>query len=359
MGNINSLSIDLLKDFKSPFIPLLKGGNLDLPLEKGDKGGFLNPCNTKSWVYFCTNLFLLICVLSLSACGQPKPINIQPFPVASSQIAVNHITTVGNFYQPAGIAFDYDGNIYVADSGNSKIQLIDKDYRKIVAIGRFGWKVGEFDHPMDVAFSNLTMYIADSGNNRIQRYGLADRIFGIIAGEKSNKSESSLELYSPQGIATDSRGDVYIVDTWNNRILKTDLLGNILLEIGGLNRFNKPQGVMVDKTGNIYVVDTGNNRICKFDFSGTQMDCWGRIGEGKGQFQIPTSISQDKNGNLYVVDQGNKRIQAFNSDRAYLGEFGQDKLKEPYDIAIDNEDHAYITDMSSSNVEVYKIILPK
>ncbi|MEK7398054.1 MAG: NHL repeat-containing protein [Candidatus Poribacteria bacterium] len=315
---------------------------------------FLFP-NLQSSIF---NLLIVFC-LCLSACCQPKPVNIQPFPVASSPIAANHINTIENFYQPAGIAFDYDGNIYVADSGNSKIQLIDKDYRKIVAIGRFGWKVGEFDHPMDVAFSNLMMYIADSGNNRIQRYGLADRIFGVIAGEKSNKSENSLELYSPQGIATDLRGDVYIVDTWDNRILKTDLLGNILLEIGGLNRFNKPQGVMVDKTGNIYVCDTGNNRVCKLDFSGIQTTCWGSEGDGKGQFQTPTSISQDKNGNLYVVDQGNKRIQAFNPDRAYLGEFGQDELKEPYDIAIDNENHAYVTDMSSSNVEVYKIIPPK
>jgi len=300
-----------------------------------------------------SSIFNLLIVLCLSSCGQPKPVNIQPFPVASSLIAVNHIDTIKNrYYQPAGIAFDYEGTLCVVDSGNSGIA-----YR---GIGwRFGWQIGEFDHPMDVAFSNLRLYIADSGNNRIQRYDLANQIFSVIAGEKTDKSQNSLELYSPQGVATDLHGDVYIVDTWNNRILKTDILGNLLLEIGGLNRFNKPQGIMVDKAGNIYVCDTGNNRICKLDFSGIQTNCWGSEGEGKGQFQNPTSISQDKNGNLYVVDQGNRRIQAFNPNGVYLGEFGQDELKEPYDIAIDNEDHAYITDMSSSNVEVYKIILPK
>jgi tripartite motif-containing protein 71 len=296
------------------------------------------------------NLLIVFC---FSACSQPKPVNIQPFPVASSLIAVNHIDTLRYRYsQPAGIAFDYKGTLCVAESENSRIA-----YDGIR--GRFGWQIGEFDHPMDVAFSNLRLYIADSGNNRIQRYDLVSQIFSVIAGEKTDGSQNSLELYSPQGVATDLHGDVYIVDTWNNRILKTDLLGNLLLEIGGLNRFSKPQGIMVDKAGNIFVCDTGNNRICKLDFSGIQTACWGSEGEGKGQFQTPTSISQDKKGNLYVVDQGNRRIQAFNSDRAYLGEFGQGMLKEPYDIAIDNEDHAYVTDMSSSNVEVYKIIPPK
>jgi len=301
-------------------------------------------------------LFLLIFCISLmsfSSCSQSKPLNVQSFPSATSLIAVNHITTIGGFYQPGGIAIDLDGNLCVADSGNNRIVVGNIDI-----IGRFGWQVGEFDHPMDIAFDGLRMYIADSGNNRIQRYSIVERTFSIIAGERTDKSENSLGLYSPQGVATDSKGNVFIVDTWNNRILKTDPLGRLLMELGGLNRFNKPQSAMIDTSGNIYVCDTGNNRICKFDFSGSQIAIWGGFGRDRGQFQSPTSIAQDRAKNLYVVDQGNKRIQAFNKDGVYIGEFGLDKLKEPYDIVIDNEYRAYVTDMSSSTVEVFKIILP-
>ncbi|MGB9595980.1 MAG: NHL repeat-containing protein [Candidatus Poribacteria bacterium] len=301
---------------------------------------------------FCI-LSLVSCILSLSSCEQPKPVNFQPLPSVPSLIAVNHINTLRNFYQPAGITIDYEGNICVADSGNNRIVV-----GNIEIIGRFGWQVGEFDRPMDIAFDGLRMYIADSGNNRIQRYSTVERTFSIIAGEKADKSENLLGLYSPQGVAVDSKGNVFIVDTWNNRILKTDPLGRLSMELGGSNRFNRPQGAMIDSSGNIYVCDTGNNRICKFDFSGSQIAVWGNSGKDNGQFQIPISIAQDKAKNLYVVDQGNKRIQVFNYDLVYIGEFGQDKLEQPYDIVIDDQYRAYVTDMSSSTVEVFKIILP-
>ncbi len=298
-------------------------------------------------------VYLVSCILYLSSCEQPKPVNFQIFTSAKSLIAVNHIDTLRNFYQPAGITIDYEGNLCVADSGNNRIVIGNIDI-----VGRFGWQIGEFDRPMDIAFDGLRMYIADSGNNRIQRYSTVERIFSIIAGEKADKSENILGLYSPQGIAVDSKGNVFIVDTWNNRILKTDPLGRLLMEIGGSNRLNKPLGAMVDSFGNIYVCDTGNNRICKFDFSGLQIAVWGSSGKDKGQFQHPTSIAQDRAKNIYIVDQGNARIQVFNRDLAYIGEFGQDKLKQPYDIVVDSEYRAYITDMLSSTVEVFKIILP-
>lgn len=298
-------------------------------------------------------IYLVSCILIISSCEQPKPTSVHPFPSSKSVIAVNHINTIRNFYQPAGITLDYEGNICVADSGNNRIVIGDIDI-----IGRFGWQVGEFDRPMDIAFDGLRMYIADSGNNRIQRYSTVERTFSIIAGERADKSENLLGLYSPQGVAVDSKGNVFIVDTWNNRILKTDPLGRLSMELGGSNRLNKPLGAMVDNIGNIYICDTGNNRICKFDFSGAQIAIWGGSGKDKGHFQIPTNIAQDKAKNLYVVDQGNKRIQVFNNDLAYIGEFGQDKLEQPYDIVIDNDYRAYVTDMSSSTVEVFKIILP-
>jgi DNA-binding beta-propeller fold protein YncE len=97
-----------------------------------------------------------------------------------------------------------------------------------------------------------------------------------------------------------------------------------------------------------------------------QISVWGKEGSGKGQFQSPTSASQDRNGNVYVVDQGNHRIQIFKPDGTYITEFGQSELEKPFDIAIlvppsngrteDNEDHAYVTDLSSADIEVFKII---
>jgi DNA-binding beta-propeller fold protein YncE len=295
----------------------------------------------------------LVCLVS---CSQPKPIPVVQAPSISSEIGVNHVSTIkGDFFQPCGIAINTDSNLYISDSGKSVVYVLDKEGKSIGLIGRFGWQVGEFDHPIDVALdSRLRLYIADSGNNRIQKYSLTELNFSVIVGDEGDKSE--LNIKEPQGVATDRTGHVFIVDTWNNRILKTDPLGRIQMQIGGSGRFDNPQGIMIDNSNNIFVSDTGNNRICKFDFSGAQISVWGSEGFGNSQFQNPMGISQDKNGNIYVVDQGNHRIQVFKPDGTYLTEFGQNVLSKPFDIAIDDEDHAYVTDLSSADIEVFKII---
>jgi len=314
--------------------------------------------DTRYWIldtvcrFYVLSLILLIFVTS---CSQPKPILEVNVSSITGEIGVNHVSTIkDDFSQPSGIAINSDGNIYLSDSGKSTIYVLDKDGKSIGVIGRFGWQEGEFDHPIDIALdSKLRLYIADSGNNRIQKYSLTEQNFSVIIGEKEDNSESIKE---PYGVATDKAGYIYIVDTWNNRILKIDQLGRIQMQIGGSGRFNNPQGVMIDNSNNIYVCDTGNNRICKFDFSGIQVAVWGQEGSGKGQFQSPTSVAQDKNGNIYVVDQWNQRIQVFRPDGTYITEFGQNILKKPFDIAIDSEDHAYVTDLSSTDIEVFKII---
>jgi tripartite motif-containing protein 71 len=306
-------------------------------------------------VSYILSLIFLVCFTS---CSQPKLIPVVQVPSVSSEIGVNYISTMkGDFSQPSGIVINTDGNLYLSDSGKSMIYVLDREGKSIELIGRFGWQVGEFDHPIDVALdSRLRLYIADSGNNRVQKYSLTEQNFSVIVGDKGDNSEASLSIKEPLGVAIDRTGYIYIVDTWNNRILKTDPIGRIQMQIGGSGRFNNPQGVMIDNSNNIYVCDTGNNRICKLDFSGVQIAVWGKEGSAKGQFQNPTNASYDRDGNVYVVDQGNHRIQIFKPDGTYITEFGQSELEKPFDIAIDNEDHAYVTDLSSADIEVFKII---
>jgi len=275
-------------------------------------------------------------------------------------VGCNHISTIkGNFSRLAGIAVDMERRIYVVDSGRSTVHVLDYEGNPIQSLGSFGWQKGEFDNPMDVCIdSQLRLYIADNGNNRVQSYSLASGDFRIIVGEKSSDSFSkSFALSGPMGLATDTRGDIYIADTWNHRILKTDILGRLLMESGGFGQFSKPQSLVVGADKSIYVCDTGNSRICKLDLSGRQIARWGIEGAGKSQFRNPTGVSLDKFGNIYVVDQGNKRIQIFSPNGRYLLDFGDQHLSEPIDIAIDNELRAYVTDVSENSIEVFKIII--
>jgi DNA-binding beta-propeller fold protein YncE len=79
-----------------------------------------------------------------------------------------------------------------------------------------------------------------------------------------------------------------------------------------------PQGVAADKDGNIYVVDTGNNRIQKFTRDGTFLAQWGTLGGGDGQFYNPYGIAVDGSGYVYVTDNSNHRVQKFTSSGAFV-----------------------------------------
>ena len=272
-------------------------------------------------------------------------------------MGVNYINNIkGNLSRPMGIWADLEGNLYIADSGKSIIYVLNSEGKLLDSIGRFGWRQGEFDNPTDVALdSRFQLYIADSGNNRIQRYNLVNKSFSVIAGEKGDTSEEQLILSLPQGIATDARGYVYIADTWNHRILKIDLSGRLIMEISN-QQLRNPHNIAIDINENIYISDSGNNRINKLNFSGRNIATWGQEGSEKAQFQNPAGITIDRFGYVYIVDRGNSRIQIFNPDGNYITEFGQSYLKDPVDIAVDKNSHAYVTDIATGDIKVFRII---
>ena len=66
-----------------------------------------------------------------------------------------------------------------------------------------------------------------------------------------------------------------------------------------------------DRRGNVYLADAENRRILKFDGNGTLLTAWGSEGSGDGQFASPEGVATDASGNVYVADTGNNRIQKF------------------------------------------------
>ncbi len=117
------------------------------------------------------------------------------------------------------------------------------------------------------------------------------------------------------------------------------------------SQFDTPVGIAVDPSGNVYVVDTNNNRIQKFTSDGQFLTSWGSYGKDAGQFDTPVGIEVDSSSNVYVADEGNNRIQKFTSDGQFLtmwGSYGTTggKFNLPSDIAIDSSGHVYVIDRS-------------
>jgi DNA-binding beta-propeller fold protein YncE len=72
-----------------------------------------------------------------------------------------------------------------------------------------------------------------------------------------------------------------------------------------------PTAVAAASNGNIYVLDTGNDRVQEFDSTGSFLSTWGQTGKNPGEFRFPLGLACDKEGNVFVIDTGNHRIQRF------------------------------------------------
>ena len=301
--------------------------------------------------------------------------SIQDLPMPSI-LGANYINRLGRpgqgagqFVRPAGLALDHREMLYVADSGNNRIQVIDSEGNFVSEYGVRGWRTGEFDNPTDVAINfqrTELLYVADTDNHRIQYCNLVDRIFYTMAGggrgaaDEEVDVDAQIEFDLPGGVSVGRNGEVYVVDTGNHRFVLFNQDGlRVLMQgsFGGARQqFRDPTDLVADPHGNIYIVDSGNHRIKKYDFSGNLVQIWGTEGEGPGQFREPRHIDIDRWGYLYVTDRRNQRVQVFTKDGETVMTFGDEALVEPFGIAISKNDFVFVSDVAANDIKVFQIV---
>jgi len=301
---------------------------------------------------------------------------------------------------PTGIAIDRSGNLYIADRANNRIRLVTASTGIITTIAGSS-KTGftgdggpaaqaTLTLPTGLAFdSSGNLYIADSNNWAIRKISTSG-IITTVAGTGQpgsggdNGPATKAQLSGPQGIAVDASGNLYIVDSGNQRIRYVNAAGTIVTIAGsgaaGFSgdggaaisaQFSSPMGIALDASDAVYVADLDNNRIRRFTVGGAINTFAGTtrsIGDGgpsiQARLNAPWSIAVDSTGNLYIADRSDNRVRkvtpsgtiatlAGNGQNGYGGDGGPSTmaiLNTPNGIAVDSAGNLYIADAGNNRI---------
>ena len=126
----------------------------------------------------------------------------------------------------------------------------------------------------------------------------------------------------------------------------------------GDGQLNGPSGIAFDSHGILWVVDSLNHRVQSFNQIGEFQSKFGNQGSGDGQFEMPWGICVDGENNIYIADWGNNRVQKFSSEGKCLVKFESSKtgvgdLKGPSGVAVDSDGDVYVTDWGNHRVQIY------
>jgi autotransporter-associated beta strand protein len=307
---------------------------------------------------------------------------------------------VARFARPTGVALDFSGNLYVADTSSHTIRKTSPSGVVSTFAGTSGVAGSQdgqgtgarFASPTGVAVDAVgNVFVADSGNHVIRKINPSGRAttFAGSAGTLgfANGRGNAACFNNPTAIALDDFGNVYVGDD-NHVIRKISPAGDVIGfagspgaagasdGLGAAARFDSPRSLAVDGSGTVFVADSGNHTIRKITAGGL-VSTWagsaGVVGATDGlrtsaRFQSPGGLTLDESGNLFVSDSGNhtvRRITAGGSVNtvAGLAETGGSsdgvgaaaRLKAPLGIATDGGSLVYVADSGNQTVRKLQV----
>jgi len=268
---------------------------------------------------FVTGTAAITFVFQVVGCGAETPITLEPTPINSVKLEpVWEITGDPNpLNKPVGVTVDQDGNIYVMDTENSRVQKFDSNGQFVLMWGSQGSEEGQFQNA------------------------------------------------SPQGwlghIAVDTQGDIYVIDVNNFRIQKFDGSGSFQIQWGaegtgdGEFRFI-PFDITVDMQDNIYVCESASaHRVQKFDANGKFLLAWGKTGDTDGEFSTgdTCTVASDPAGNILVADNSG-RIQKFDANGQFLSKITLPPVNNAFvsiwNMDVDNQGNIYVGDATHAQI---------
>lgn len=298
--------------------------------------------------------------------------------------------TEARLFNPHAVALDSAGNAYVTEASNNRVRKIDTSgiITTIAGTGERGYAgdggpatQAEFDSPRGIGVNWFgEIFVADYGNDVVRKIDVLGRISTI---------STSRPLFNPDGLALDLFGNVLVAESHvrNHLVRRIDVRGNVTTiagvagQRGGFEgdgsaaraRLYYPRAVAADAAGNVYVADSFNQRVRKIDPTGTIRTIAGTgergySGDGgpamDAQLAGPNGLLVDAAGNVYISDSGNYRVRRVDSSgmietiagTGEPGNFGnggpavEARFRYPRNLAMDSSDNLFIADTSNDTV---------
>src|SRR5258706_2836212 len=296
----------------------------------------------------------------------PTPGGLSPEQLASLPKFVWRVKANTNpnlFSKPGALALDSQGNLYLWDGGDLRVVVFDVSGKVLTSWGGRGNADGQFNSSGDYPFGSVAVdqqgnvYVPDYGNDRVQKFDSQGKFIAKWG------THGDGELISPFGIAVDKEGRVYVMDDGTARLQVFDGEGHFLSKFGGRGtgdgQIKNPGYITVDNQDNVYIPDFELGRVQEFNSSGVLIAKWNTIC-GTGQEFFPNGIAVVGNGNVYITDHDGARVCVFDNKGDFLftwGSRGTDngQLTDPSGIAVDDQGNIYVAGALPPFVEKFRL----
>jgi sugar lactone lactonase YvrE len=261
--------------------------------------------------------------------------------VAGTNGSADGPAATATFFQPAAVAVDASGNVFVADTFNSTVRMIAGGTVTTLAgtAGSSGSADGtganaRFSEPRGIATDAVgNIFVSDSNNNILRKVtpqGVVTTLAGTAgASGAMDGTGAAAQFRYPTGLRVDANGNLFVADTVNDQVRRVTAAGVVTTfagtapapgsadQTGATASFDSPFGISADASGNTYVADYQNFTIRKISAGGVVTTLAGSPGvsgsaDGTGnaaRFTYPYDVSADASGVVYVADSGNYTIR--------------------------------------------------
>lgn len=214
---------------------------------------------------------------------------------------------------PVGVAMDAQDRLFVSDATGHQITCFDAAGNLIAQFGST-----QLGRPGGIAIdrTRARLYVADAQQSRIAVFDTNTlKLVRYIGGPSKAGKRDPGTFSGPTNVAIDRKGDIYVADTFNQRIEIFEADGKFVKSIGAQGdapgEFIRPKGIAVDSEGHIYVADSEFNNFQILSREGQPLLAVGALGTAPGQFALVAGLFIDSNDQIYTTEQYRGRVQVF------------------------------------------------